>query len=58
MKVGILDETREPQDNRVPLTPSQCTILKEENPEMDVYVQSSKDIVAIPMIVTAITAST
>ncbi len=42
MKIGILDETREPQDNRVPLTPSQCAILKEENPDFEVYVQSSK----------------
>ena len=42
MKIGILDETREPQDNRVPLTPSQCAILKEENPDIEVFVQSSK----------------
>ena len=42
MKIGILDETREPQDNRVPLTPSQCAILKEENPDIEVLVQSSK----------------
>jgi len=42
MKIGILEETREPQDNRVPLTPSQCAILKEENPDIEVYVQSSK----------------
>lgn len=40
MKIGILKETKTPQDNRVPLTPSQCAILKEENPEMEVYVQS------------------
>jgi saccharopine dehydrogenase (NAD+, L-lysine-forming) len=39
MKLGILKETRIPKDNRVPLTPSQCAILKEENPEMDVFVQ-------------------
>jgi saccharopine dehydrogenase (NAD+, L-lysine-forming) len=42
MKIGILEETREPQDNRVPLTPSQCAILKEENPDIEVHVQSSK----------------
>jgi hypothetical protein len=42
MKIGILEETREPQDNRVPLTPSQCAILKEENPDIEVFVQSSK----------------
>ena len=42
MKIGILEETREPQDNRVPLTPSQCAIVKEENPDIEVYVQSSK----------------
>ena len=40
MKIGILKETKTPQDNRVPLTPSQCAILKEENPEMEIYVQS------------------
>lgn len=40
MKIGILKETKTPQDNRVPLTPSQCARLKEENPEMEIYVQS------------------
>ncbi len=40
MKIGILKETKVPQDNRVPLTPSQCAILKEENPDIEVYVQS------------------
>lgn len=40
MKIGILKETKVPQDNRVPLTPSQCAILKEENPEVEIYVQS------------------
>ena len=40
MKIGILKETKTPQDNRVPLTPSQCAILKEENPETEIYVQS------------------
>lgn len=40
MKIGILKETKTPQDNRVPLTPSQCAILKEENPGVEVYVQS------------------
>ena len=40
MKIGILKETKTPQDNRVPLTPSQCAILKEENPDTEVYVQS------------------
>jgi alanine dehydrogenase len=39
MKIGILKETREPKDNRVPLTPSQCAILKEENPDIEIYVQ-------------------
>ena len=39
MKIGILKETRIPKDNRVPLTPSQCGILKEENPEMEIFVQ-------------------
>lgn len=40
MKIGILKETKTPQDNRVPLTPSQCAIVKEENPGVDVVVQS------------------
>ena len=40
MKIGILKETKVPQDNRVPLTPSQCAILKEENPSLDICVQS------------------
>lgn len=39
MKIGILKETREPKDNRVPLTPSQCAIWKEENPDAEIYVQ-------------------
>ncbi len=39
MKLGILKESREPKDNRTPLTPSQCAILKEENPDIEVYVQ-------------------
>jgi alanine dehydrogenase len=39
MKIGILKETREPKDNRVPLTPSQCAILREENPGMEIFVQ-------------------
>ena len=40
MKIGVLKETKIPQDNRVPLTPSQCEILKEENPDIEVFVQS------------------
>lgn len=40
MKIGILKETKTPQDNRVPLTPSQCARLKEDNPGMEIYVQS------------------
>ena len=39
MKIGILKETRVPADNRVPLTPSQCAIVKEENPDIDILVQ-------------------
>jgi alanine dehydrogenase len=41
MKLGILKETREPKDNRVPLTPSQCAILREENPGMEIFIQPS-----------------
>lgn len=43
MKIGILKETKVPQDNRVPLTPSQCAIVKEENEDIEVYVQGCKN---------------
>lgn len=41
MKIGVLKETKTPQDNRVPLTPSQCAILLEENPDTQIVVQPS-----------------
>lgn len=39
MKIGILREEKSPQDNRVPLTPSQCRRLMEEHPELWIAVQ-------------------
>lgn len=39
MKIGILREEKIPRDNRVPLTPSQCAILEEENPDIEVFIQ-------------------
>ena len=39
MKIGILREEKTPQDNRVPLTPSQCRTLMEEHPDVWIAVQ-------------------
>lgn len=41
MKIGILREEKTPEDNRVPLTPSQCRTLMEEYPNIWVAVQPS-----------------
>lgn len=41
MKVGILRETKTPEDNRVALTPSQIKELSERFPEIEFKVQSS-----------------
>ena len=39
MKIGILREEKIPQDNRVPLTPSQCRTLMEEQNKIWISVQ-------------------
>ena len=41
MKIGILREEKTPEDNRVPLTPSQCRTLMEEYPNIWVAIQPS-----------------
>ena len=42
MKIGIIKETKIPEDNRVALTPKQIQILKECNPHVDFIVQPSE----------------
>lgn len=42
MKIGILREEKIPQDNRVPLTPSQCRTLMEEQSNVWIAVQPSE----------------
>ena len=41
LKVGILRETRNPPDRRVPLTPPQIVALEETYPDVEFYVQPS-----------------
>ena len=41
MKVGILRETRNPPDRRVPLTPPQIVALEESYPDVQFFVQPS-----------------
>jgi len=41
LKVGVLRETKNPPDKRVPVTPSQVVKLTERFPNVDVYVQPS-----------------
>jgi alanine dehydrogenase len=41
LKVGILRETKNPPDKRVPVTPSQAVKLSERFPNVDVFVQPS-----------------
>ena len=41
MKIGILRETKIPVDTRVPLTPQQCRMIREEFPGVEVIVQPS-----------------
>lgn len=41
MKIGILKETKNPPDKRVPLSPEKCVALKQNFPEVDLVVQSS-----------------
>ena len=41
LKVGILRETRNPPDRRVPLTPPQIVALEEMYPDVEFFVQPS-----------------
>ena len=41
MKIGIIRETKNPPDRRVPLSPAQCRRLLDENPELEIIVQPS-----------------
>lgn len=41
MKIGILRETKDPPDRRVPLIPCQCGELKETYPGLEILVQPS-----------------
>ena len=41
LKVGILRETKNPPDRRVPLTPPQIVALEEIYPDVEFFVQPS-----------------
>jgi saccharopine dehydrogenase (NAD+, L-lysine-forming) len=41
LKIGIVRETKNPPDKRVPLTPVQCRRLKQRYPSLDITVQPS-----------------
>lgn len=41
MKIGILEEEKEPADKRVPLTPKQCSLLQATYPNLKIVVKSS-----------------
>lgn len=41
MKIGIVKETKNPPDKRVPLTPKKCAELKSAFPEIEIVVESS-----------------
>ena len=41
MKIGLIRETKNPEDNRVALSPAQVAKLKAEFPDSDIIVQSS-----------------
>jgi len=40
-RVGILRETKNPPDRRVPLTPAQCLTFQERFPQKELYIQPS-----------------
>lgn len=42
MKLGVVKETKNPPDKRVPLSPSKCAELKKAFPTLEVVVQSSE----------------
>jgi len=39
IKLGVLRETKNPPDKRVPITPSQVVKLTERFPDVDVFIQ-------------------
>lgn len=41
MKIGILREGKTPPDKRVPLAPSQCQLLLQQYPQLEIFVQPS-----------------
>jgi alanine dehydrogenase len=41
MKIGVIRETKNPPDKRVPLSPEKCAKLKQNFPEIELVVQSS-----------------
>ena len=41
-KLGIIREGKVPPDKRVPLTPKHCVTIKEQYPDLEIVVQSSK----------------
>lgn len=41
MKIGVIKETKNPPDKRVPLSPEKCALLKKTFPEVELVVQSS-----------------
>lgn len=41
MRIGIIRETKNPPDRRVPLSPAQCRRLLDENPGLEIVVQPS-----------------
>lgn len=41
MKIGVIRETKNPPDKRVPLSPKKCAKLKQNFPEIELVVQSS-----------------
>ncbi|MEL4898393.1 NAD(P)-dependent oxidoreductase [Crocosphaera sp. Alani8] len=43
MKVGLIKEEKNPPDSRVPLTPSQCQYLRQINPDLEIFIQSSQE---------------
>ena len=41
MKIGIIKERKVPVDHRVPFTPEQCKLLKEQYPSIDLVIEPS-----------------
>ena len=39
MKLGVLRETKNPPDRRVPLSPKQCAEVKKQYPNVEILVQ-------------------